>query len=428
MFYKSKYTKSNKSSNNYKSNLGISLQSSKYHPNIYSKKKSTLNKKNNKLGQNTWKKQNSHNWNKENDKNYENYSKNDSNKYYYNQKEKRENKNYYNKEYSYLSSYDSNEYFYKPKNFQKNEKKISIDYATTQSNSSSHEESNNNQYNSNDNNSNTNVTIPTNENSNTNSNFNSNDINIGNTNNSKNLNSEQENNNNNNLVTDFTNLNLNSNPFTIDNITFPLNTNINTMPNTIINNETAIHVENIIDNKNINNTNNNINMNNIQIPVPVPLPPISTPPQQKKSKKSKKNKKFGLSSSELDIKKSMSTNVENDFQLNNEPYNKFNSCNSDLFSNIINPVVENTEILQVNVKIAKDKNAVFKLRRFDDLFLTVKLFCEINSIEEKLIKPIITKALCTLNSIYQVYNTQLDSQNIKILKMLKAFDTTSIDY
>jgi hypothetical protein len=78
--------------------------------------------------------------------------------------------------------------------------------------------------------------------------------------------------------------------------------------------------------------------------------------------------------------------------------------------------------LQVNVKITKDKNVIFKLRRFDDLFLTVKLFCEINSIEEKLMKPIITKALCTLNSIYQIYNTQLDSKNINILQMLKNFD------
>ena len=42
-------------------------------------------------------------------------------------------------------------------------------------------------------------------------------------------------------------------------------------------------------------------------------------------------------------------------------------------------------------------------------------------------KPIITKALCTLNSIYQIYNTQLDSNNIKILKILKTINSdTSI--
>ena len=405
MFQKNKYIKSSQSSLNHKSNNGVSLQSSKYHPNIYSKKKSTLNKKinNNKFAQNhTWKKQNSYNnWNKENDKNYLNYeqynSKNDTNKYYYTPKEKRENKQYNNKEYSNLYSYENNEYSYKPNNFQKNEKKISIDYATTQSNSSSHEESNNNntQYNSNDNN---NSTYDQNEN------FNSND--------SQKINIEEENknnqNNNNNIVTDLKNLNLNSNIFCIEN-----NNNISYNPSIITKNNFQIE---------------NTNINNIQIPIIINPIPIPIQPK-KNNKKPKKNKKICLPSNELDIKRSVSANVETDFKLNNEPYNKFNSVNNELFPNLINPVVENTEILQVNVKIAKDKNVIFKLRRFDDLFLTVKLFCEINSIEEYLIKPIITKALCTLNSIYQIYNTQLDSKNIQMLQMLKALSyETSIDY
>ena len=85
------------------------------------------------------------------------------------------------------------------------------------------------------------------------------------------------------------------------------------------------------------------------------------------------------------MKKSNSSNIESEFQLN-EPYNKFNSVNNELITHVINPIVENTEILEVNVKIAKDKSVVFKLRRFDDLFLTIKFFCEINSIDEKFIK------------------------------------------
>ena len=395
MFPKSKYNRANQGSLNYKSNIGLSLQTSKYHPNIYSKKKSTLNKKmsNNKFAQNhTWKKQNSHNWNKENDQNYLN-SKVDTNQYQYFQKEKRENKSFYNKEYSYLYSHENNE-SNQSKN-QKNEKKLSIDYTTTttQSNSSSQEESNNNnQYNSNENN--INITALT-------DNYNSN--------NSQNLNIDEENkkiqNNNNNIVTDINNLNLNSNSSTIE--SSYINSNI------------------IINNNNIQIPNDNINFQK-------PIPTIPTTPQLqiKKNKKQKKCKKFCFSSKELDIKKSISANIgsiDNDFQLNNEPYNKFNSVNNELMTPIINPIVENTEILQVNVKIAKDKNVIFKLRRFDDLFLTVKLFCEINSIEEKLMKPIITKALCTLNSIYQIYNTQLDSKDIKILQMLKTFDSeTSI--
>jgi hypothetical protein len=104
-----------------------------------------------------------------------------------------------------------------------------------------------------------------------------------------------------------------------------------------------------------------------------------------------------------------------------EPYNKYNSINQDLNQLWINPIAENTEVLNVNVKISENKSAVFKLRRFDDLFLTVKLFCEINSIDEKLMKPIIIKALCALNNIYQVINAKLDDKLIKKLKMLNTF-------
>ncbi len=104
-----------------------------------------------------------------------------------------------------------------------------------------------------------------------------------------------------------------------------------------------------------------------------------------------------------------------------EPYNKYNSFNQELNQFWINPFTENTEILNVNVKISKNKSVIFKLRRFDDLFLTVKLFCEINSIDEKFMKPIIIKALCALNNIYQVFNTQIDENNIKRIKMINTF-------
>ena len=379
MFQKNKYSKSGQASSNYKQ----SQNSLKYHPNLYSKKKATINKKmsfqskNNKFSQNhTWKKHNSHNWNKENDKNYLNYEHNISNKdyneYYYVPKEKRENKSNYNKEYSYLYSSESNEYnSYKNKKFIKNEKKISID-ATTQSNSSSHEESNNNiQYNLN----NKNSAI-------TNENFNSNDFQPF---------YLEEGSNTQNMIPALNLNNLNS-----------------------ISNLQDLENNNNIDSNIINNINNDFEINDETNINYIPRPPIQT---QKKNQKQKKLKKNSISSKELNFQK-----IESKFQLN-ETYNKFNSVNNELITHAINPIVENTEILKVNVKIAKDKNLVFKLRRFDDLFLTVKLFCEINSISEKLMKPIITKALCTLNSIYQIYNTQLDSKNINILKIIKTINS-----
>ena len=96
---------------------------------------------------------------------------------------------------------------------------------------------------------------------------------------------------------------------------------------------------------------------------------------------------------------------------------KNESCSIEKYQG--NPDFENTVILNVNVKISKDRTAIFRLKRYDDLFLTIKLFCEINSIDEKLMKPIIIKSLTTLNTIYQVMNSKLDNEQINMLKQIK---------
>ena len=88
----------------------------------------------------------------------------------------------------------------------------------------------------------------------------------------------------------------------------------------------------------------------------------------------------------------------------------------------INPTLENTEILRVNVKISKTETATFKLKRYDDVFYTIKLFCEINGVKEELIKPLIVKSLCTLNTIYQVMNSRMDNEDINLLKKIKNND------
>ena len=87
----------------------------------------------------------------------------------------------------------------------------------------------------------------------------------------------------------------------------------------------------------------------------------------------------------------------------------------------INPNFENIEVLRVKVKLGNDNIAVFKLKRYDDLFETIKLFCEINLVDEKLIKPIIIESLSTLNTIYQIMNSKLDDYQISILQKIKSF-------
>ena len=80
---------------------------------------------------------------------------------------------------------------------------------------------------------------------------------------------------------------------------------------------------------------------------------------------------------------------------------------------------ENTDILEINVKVAPDKTLIFKIRRYDDMFKTVKIFCEINKLDIKLIRPLIIYIIKALNSIYGIYNLQLKNDEIEFLKELK---------
>ena len=91
---------------------------------------------------------------------------------------------------------------------------------------------------------------------------------------------------------------------------------------------------------------------------------------------------------------------------NGYSYNKFTEA-----WKIVNNENENTVILEIYVKINHHETALFKLKRYDDLFLKVKLFCEINHIDETLIKPIIIKALQAINSIYKAMNYNLSTND-----------------
>ena len=80
---------------------------------------------------------------------------------------------------------------------------------------------------------------------------------------------------------------------------------------------------------------------------------------------------------------------------------------------------ENTDILAIHVKISKKETLVFKIRRYDDMFKTVKIFCEINKLDIKLIRPLIIYIIKALNSIYGIYNLKLKSDEIEYLKEIK---------
>jgi len=138
-----------------------------------------------------------------------------------------------------------------------------------------------------------------------------------------------------------------------------------------------------------------------------------------KNPKMEEKRKSSLDSTDIGSKSTDSNEEEKEEgnKMNNKEYIK-EKVNKD---NYINPKFENTEILHVKVKIAKDKYAVFRLKRFDDIFETIKLFCEIYKINEKMIKPLIIKSLCAINTIYQIMNSQLGEQQINIIKKIQRY-------
>ena len=103
----------------------------------------------------------------------------------------------------------------------------------------------------------------------------------------------------------------------------------------------------------------------------------------------------------------------------------FDSFHSSLKSQISNSIFENekekenTDILEINVKISEKKSLIFKIRRYDDMFKTVKIFCEINKLDTKLIRPLIIYIIKALNSIYGIYNLNLKPEEIIFLNNIK---------
>ena len=85
---------------------------------------------------------------------------------------------------------------------------------------------------------------------------------------------------------------------------------------------------------------------------------------------------------------------------------------------------ENTDILTINIKVSNNETLVFKIRRYDDMFKTVKIFCEINKLDAKYIRPLILYIIKALNGIYGIVNLKLKEDEIKFLCGLKETYST----
>ena len=80
---------------------------------------------------------------------------------------------------------------------------------------------------------------------------------------------------------------------------------------------------------------------------------------------------------------------------------------------------ENTDVLKILVKVDEKEVKMFKIRRYDDMFNTVKVFCEINKMDTKLIRPFIIHIMKALNSIYGIYNLKLTDEEIERLVKIR---------
>ena len=80
---------------------------------------------------------------------------------------------------------------------------------------------------------------------------------------------------------------------------------------------------------------------------------------------------------------------------------------------------ENTDVLKIKLKISDNKILTFKIRRYDDMFKTVKIFCEINHLEQKFIRSLILSVIKAMNIIYGIVNMTLNENEIEEITKIK---------
>ena len=116
------------------------------------------------------------------------------------------------------------------------------------------------------------------------------------------------------------------------------------------------------------------------------------------------------SSQNLSLKSKNSKNFGNPQR--KKYFNKFNSAKEN------NTNSENTVILTLKIKVAKDDYRVFNLKKYDDLFISLEKFFDLNKIEQSLVKPIVTKIFTALNKIFWLLNNKIGIYDQEYLNSL----------
>ena len=92
-------------------------------------------------------------------------------------------------------------------------------------------------------------------------------------------------------------------------------------------------------------------------------------------------------------------------------FNKFNSMKENSSS-------DNTVILTIRIKVSKNDYRIFNLKKYDDLFISIQKFFDINKIKYELIRPTVIKIFSTLNKIFWLCNSKIGIYDQQYLKTL----------
>ena len=93
-------------------------------------------------------------------------------------------------------------------------------------------------------------------------------------------------------------------------------------------------------------------------------------------------------------------------------FNKFNSTKENNTTN------ENTVILTLKIKVAPNDFRTFNLKKYDDLFISLEKFFDLNKIKQDLVKPIVTKIFAALNKIFWLLNNKIGIYDQEYLNSL----------
>ena len=185
------------------------------------------------------------------------------------------------------------------------------------------------------------------------------------------------------------------------------NFNSNTLNNKFRKNSCT---NNYIKNQNDNNANNGnyekIEISNFNSNYSIKSGSGSDKSNTDSSKNSSKN-----ANSELKNEKKIN-NGANGGPARKKYYNKFNSPKENNTTN------ENTVILTLKIKVAPNDFRTFNLKKYDDLFISLEKFFDLNKIKQDLVKPIVTKIFAALNKIFWLLNNKIGIYDQEYLNSL----------